>query len=240
MSFASSPSCSAKAASRLSHHKEMYKSPCRNVDDNSQSGEPSDSNASPSWRLAYKKRCFDEFKKSRQKLLSKFRNLQVDVNENKPKTVLKDYLEEELQKIMLLEAKTSSSLLSIDEASDIYKQIQQELISELNDQQIEEILRNEDFEQEMVLQNAANNKFHNVCCPVCFKANLKQEFNQVFCPNCNFGYDVQKVKIDLNQLASRLDEAMRNHLCNDVPLFMFRNSELLMLCEKCDFMLSIF
>lgn len=29
------------------------------------------------WRNAYKKRCFDEFKKSRQKLVSRFRNCQV-------------------------------------------------------------------------------------------------------------------------------------------------------------------
>ena len=32
---------------------------------------------SPSWREAYKKKCFDEFKKSRQKLMNKFRNFKV-------------------------------------------------------------------------------------------------------------------------------------------------------------------
>ena len=34
-------------------------------------------NDSPTWRNAFKKRCFDEFKKSRQKLMNKFRDLQV-------------------------------------------------------------------------------------------------------------------------------------------------------------------
>ena len=69
-----------KAASRLSTHKEMYKSPgmSRNgLDGSENSNQSVPDSMSPSWRNAYKKRCFDEFKKSRQKLLSKFRNLQV-------------------------------------------------------------------------------------------------------------------------------------------------------------------
>jgi hypothetical protein len=65
-----------KPASRLLQHKEMYKSPCRDAQA-SHDNQNVPAEASPSWRVAYKKRCFDEFKKSRQKLLSKFRNLQV-------------------------------------------------------------------------------------------------------------------------------------------------------------------
>jgi hypothetical protein len=67
-----------KQASRLMNHKEMYKSPCRGSPSNEAINSADQQNgASPSWRDAYKKRCYDEFKNSRQKLLSKFRNLQV-------------------------------------------------------------------------------------------------------------------------------------------------------------------
>ena len=69
-------------------YRDLYKSPT------SSSGgtrnmiyQSDDCNGSPgdggclNWRSAYKKRCFDEFKKSRQKLLSKFRNLEVILRE---------------------------------------------------------------------------------------------------------------------------------------------------------------
>jgi hypothetical protein len=72
------------------NHKEMYKSPLRiaqiktNLEpnalfsDDSQSASDFPSVQSPSWRDAYKKRCFDEFKKSRQKLVNRFRNFKVN------------------------------------------------------------------------------------------------------------------------------------------------------------------
>jgi hypothetical protein len=56
----------------LNLHKSLYKSP-----GGTNSITNGVNNASPSWRDAYKKRCFDEFKKSRQKLLTRFRNFQV-------------------------------------------------------------------------------------------------------------------------------------------------------------------
>ena len=67
-----SPSPVLKNLSRYSHQN-LYKSPNRISEINS-------NEESPSWRSAYKKRCFDEFKKSRLKLVNKFRNLQVKLN----------------------------------------------------------------------------------------------------------------------------------------------------------------
>jgi hypothetical protein len=76
-----SPSMS-RTAPKVSY-KDMYKSPTsaghRNMthqSDDGCGGSPADGNCL-NWRSAYKKRCFDEFKKSRQKLLNKFRNLEV-------------------------------------------------------------------------------------------------------------------------------------------------------------------
>lgn len=64
-------------STRLAHHKEMYKSPYRNNPHNSPMNKENGATDSPTWRNAYKKRCFDEFKKSRQKLINRFRNCQV-------------------------------------------------------------------------------------------------------------------------------------------------------------------
>ncbi len=60
------------------HYQDMYKSPssCRKSVDSAVIAD-SNNNDSPNWRNVYKKRCFDEFKKSRQKLVNRFRSLDV-------------------------------------------------------------------------------------------------------------------------------------------------------------------
>lgn len=68
------------------HYRDMYKSPinlseARKTTTKSCTSEGNSPAAGDSgglsWRVAYKKRCLEETKKSRQKLLSKFRHLQV-------------------------------------------------------------------------------------------------------------------------------------------------------------------
>ena len=62
------------------NYQELYKSPASHrcatpeIDSNN--------NPSPAWRSIYKKRCFDEFKKSRQKLVNRFRDLKVNFFSN--------------------------------------------------------------------------------------------------------------------------------------------------------------
>jgi hypothetical protein len=65
------------------NHKNLYKSPVPVANRAPMNDVQMENQGSPSWRDAYKKRCFDEFKKSRQKLMNKFRNFQVTrVNQN--------------------------------------------------------------------------------------------------------------------------------------------------------------
>ena len=62
-----------------SNYKDMYKSPSTRKELFNNPGDNElDKHESP-WRNAYKKRCFDEFKKSRSKLVNKFRTLNVIV-----------------------------------------------------------------------------------------------------------------------------------------------------------------
>ena len=65
--MSSNLSSSVAKSSVRSHHMEMYKSPNRSAVAGTCAEAAIDgkldSNASPTWRDAYKKRCFDEFKK---------------------------------------------------------------------------------------------------------------------------------------------------------------------------------
>jgi hypothetical protein len=160
---------------------------------------------------------------------------------------LKDYLEEELQKICLLEANTNKALITVDEAFDIYRQIQAELIpSQFDDQQIEEIIHRQDIEEETAI-NAIKTK--SIVCPICMKSNLVQDGSFIYCKSllsnsCSFKLDTSIVKINIQELGTRLENAVRQHTCNDVPLFMFTNAEpnscyLIMMCESCQYMHSI-
>ncbi len=271
-----------------SHYQDMYKSPssCKKSLDTALISD-SNNNESPSWRNVYKKRCFDEFKKSRQKLVNRFRCLDVSKNgekflifENillmyqlkvnvKDNKTAKDYLEQELQKICLLEATTQPELkINPDEAAEIYKQIQMELIptsyGEFSEEQLLEILQQEEI-NEMRNQEAVNSNLSTVVvCPVCQKSNLVQEQNLICCLNpagCSFRFDVMKMNLQLCELERRLKSAISKHECAYVPSFEFKtgiqpNTKeaevlaqlsgskqscfLLMSCDKCQDMQFIF
>lgn len=66
--------------SRIVHsyhqYRELYKSP-HSIADVRKTSSDTDLIEPMSWRKAFKQRCIEETKKSRQKLLNKFRNLQV-------------------------------------------------------------------------------------------------------------------------------------------------------------------
>lgn len=160
----------------------------------------------------------------------------------------------------MLEAK--SNLISIDEAIEIYKQIQAELSASLLDpdqELIEEILKGEEAQQNLSEDTSS------IMCPVCQKANLIEENNQIRCRNsgvrCNFAMDTSRSGLTLYELGRRLEIAVHNHTCNEIPTFEFRsidptnrndvifitqlscqpntNCLLLMSCENCNFMHSL-
>ncbi len=177
----------------------------------------------------------------------------MKVNEDKP-AKLRDYLDEELEKICLLEAKTNHSLITIDEAAEIYKQIQSEVLPsslyDLDDAQLEDIIKRQDLEQELAVSASTKTAAEVVVCPVCMKANLTEGNFYIFCPNsinnisCSFRLNTSVVKFGLSGLTVRLQRAMGDHSCHHVPEFMFENAAessycLIMLCDKCGFMHSI-
>jgi hypothetical protein len=205
-------------------HRNMYKSPCRGA----LASNTSDNKLSP-WRDNYKKKCFDEFKKSRQKLLTKFRNFQItDCRSNENINTLKDYLNSELEKICFEEA--TKDLISIDDAIDIYKQIQYELsIEDMNQIMDENIsLKDDIFEIKVI-------------CPLCQKCELEETQFTIECKQCSFKLNTIQSNIRLKDLSYLLENAVAQHTCNEVPYFQTSGSNidefiLLMSCDKCNFM----
>ena len=146
---------------------------------------------------------------------------------NEPKSKIKDYLEDELQKICLLEANSSRNVISVDEALDIYSQIQSELIpislTDINENQIEEYLKNLEEDEQSVREESSN-----VCCPVCQRSNLVERNSMITCSShaCTFKIDMQKSGLTLSRLHARLEHVMGQHACTELPCFQFKSAEM--------------
>jgi len=215
---------SPKRNTNFINHKNLYKSPCNAAGLTMDCG----ADGSPTWRNAYKRRCFDEFKKSRQKLLSKFRNFNIeDEKSGGKKEKLRDFLNEELEKICLLEA--DKNLITIDEAINLYKEVQSEMLNQ----------EYEDFEEAWLLSSQAND---SVVCPMCQRTKLNEDnYNRVInCGNCGFKISTAQKKLTLAELAFKLQNAVAQHECAEVPYFQYcaesNEVDLIMVCDKCSFM----
>lgn len=173
-----------------------------------------------------------------------------------------------MEKICLLEAENNS--ISVDEALEIYRQIQEEIIpNDLDEAQLNELLNNQEREELMnqdSIYHALSDEYSRIFCPVCQKEFLTQENSVIFCKNlqkncCNFKVNCHETNLDLVKLAQRLNNALINHSCSEVPSFQFKTKDqmshndlilinqlnscpvtscfLIMSCENCSLMQSI-
>lgn len=174
-------------------------------------------------------------------------SLKIKVQDTDKKSALGIYLEDELKKICLLEAK---DIMTEDEAIEMYCQMKNELFESVADIEsvIEEQAMAERWEQETLA------KTKEVICPVCQKENLEESGkSMIVCKNhnhgmCQFKFNAASSGVrDLDDVAERLQAALQKHPCSEVPKFLFRfldeadhSSSLLFYCESCGFMQKIF
>lgn len=168
----------------------------------------------------------------------------------------------------MLEAE--SNAISVDEALEIYKQIQEEIIpNNLDEAQLDELLKSQEREELMnqdSIYHALSDEFSRIFCPICQKEFLAQENSVIYCKNflkknCNFRINCYEARIDLPKLAERLNTALVNHNCSEVPSFQFKTKDqmsqsdlilinqlssfpthscfLVMSCENCSLMQSL-
>ena len=125
---------------------------------------------------------------------------------NDSNTKLKDYLEDELNKICLLEANIES--LPLDAALEMYQIMQSELIpNQYSDEQLQEY-----YEYEQANENMYS-EVMTVVCPMCQKSSLIQTNKQIVkCNECLFA---MKTNLSLGELALKLNNALDQHACSN-------------------------
>ena len=162
---------------------------------------------------------------------------------------VKDMIEQELEKICLLEAKTSPDLLSIEEAAELYEQIEREILLSIMQDEEDELnqrLLKEYEADQFQLEKSFEDEQACILCPICQRANLREDNGKIFCSNnqagqCTFGVDKSATSVSILELGKRLEMAMGDHGCMEVPRFQLDNSaSLRMLCDKCQFAKVIF
>ena len=162
---------------------------------------------------------------------------------------VKDIIEEELEKICLLEAKTRPDLLSIEEAAELREQIEREILLSIIQDEEDELNQRliKEYEAEQTqLEKSFEADQANVLCPICQRANLIENALQIVCENkragqCAFGVDKTRTCDSIADLARRLESAMSDHACMEVPSFHFDGAvSLKMLCGQCQFVKAIF
>lgn len=152
----------------------------------------------------------------------------------------------------MLEAKSES--LPLDAAIEIYQQIQRELIPlEYTEDQLREYYAYDELNELMNNETIYNQLHTVVVCPICQKANLVSEQHTIKCANLACKFHIQ-TSLSLSDLSMRLEHAIKQHSCNDIPVFEYKNfsdkndaflmhqlgltnqaSFLIMSCDKCNF-----
>lgn len=168
--------------------------------------------------------------------------------ESGEKNDLNKYLDDELRKIWLSEAK---DVVSVDEAIEMYNEQRSEIIELMTAESRESsVLREQDLverlDQEALFDSRAGMR---VVCPLCFRANLEMRARAVECPNhaCRFRMNTAKLGVQsLGELSARLLDASQHHTCSEVPKFMLNvlddpddADSLFICCDVCGYIRRI-
>ncbi|XP_046578310.1 RPA-interacting protein-like isoform X1 [Haliotis rubra] len=209
----------------------------------------------PPWKEAYRKRCLDRLRGSREKLFSRFRNIQPDSEgKNKKDEFIKDLMTDEWKSLQRDKASGNSADLmdfdmasfdvsEVDEMLNLFEDIQDDLIKE-ESKLLSEYERYElslQREEEVLCSAIETLSTEDVLCPVCQKHVLMLNKGIVFC-SCGLRIDTEQDCLSLSNISQQLTEGMSEHTakCPDNPSFQVMSglgaTNLLMTCQTCDFM----
>ncbi|XP_034046983.1 RPA-interacting protein isoform X2 [Thalassophryne amazonica] len=207
----------------------------------------------PPWKETYRKRCFDRLKKSRSRLLEKYRQLgdSQQLSSSKTSTLVQEVMEAEwtalqsedrgLPSLWGTKGMTELTVMKEYDELAVLEEIQQELISqELSI--IEEYERNLQFEQQYMASVIAGMDEMQIICPICHMNNLNINRNFISCP-CGLFINTEKRNITPEVLRRRLESIVSEHMedCPHNPVFSVDSnidstSSLMMSCEVCDYL----
>ncbi|XP_044850081.1 RPA-interacting protein isoform X3 [Mauremys mutica] len=204
--------------------------------------------AAPPWKETYRRRCVERLKNSRAKLLDRYRQAGENVHCNARAALLvQEVMEVEWQALQSVNAslpslrrkEALSQMLEYPDELAVLEEIQQELISQVEQLTIEEYERSLQFDQDclnaMLDSLDAGNK---IICPVCKRNSLTVMSHLVL---CQCGLYISTQGMTEQKLRSLLEDSVTEHgnQCLHNPEFsitsgMEGEDNLLMSCPVCD------
>jgi hypothetical protein len=213
----------------------------------------------PPWREMYRTRCMERLRNGRDRLISRFR--QLDLQSTGPEgdgDIISDVMKEEwsVMRGTVLSGLRHDPFLSEhdvslpddddgdDEIISIMEAIKLELQNE--EQLILEAYRaGEMFEQSNLDASIDLTDPNSVVCPICTRNRLLQNKNVIFCA-CGLRLDMEQDGLMLSNLKEQLDVGVMSHeqmACQGRAQFFTCNeggiTSLMMSCQTCDFLFVV-
>ncbi|XP_050408441.1 RPA-interacting protein A isoform X2 [Patella vulgata] len=214
----------------IKRHQDMYKS------------------RTPPWKETYRKRCLDRLRGSREKLMTRFRKIDMNNEPTTDDTFIKDLMTEEWKSLQREQTDIDfeGDVNGVDKMLSLFEDIQEELRREELRLLQEHEKYEESLQQEEVVLSSAIEKLSTdeVICPICQKSVLMMNQNIIFC-RCGMRINTEQDCISLGDVKVQLESAISQHnsSCSYNPVFKvmseFGPQHLLMACQACDFMYII-
>ncbi|XP_030848053.1 RPA-interacting protein B [Strongylocentrotus purpuratus] len=203
----------------------------------------------PSWKDAYRKRCFDRLRGSRESLLQRFRGTspsssqstaspssRIGSSPGSPSLMVTRVMEEEWR----LLTREDPSFALIEDELDLREELQEELMKEEMSiiSEYETSLR---LEEEQLQDTVNHFTEGSVVCPLCQRNWLLMNKGIVFC-SCGLRIDTAQDGLNLENIGQTLELGVSQHsiLCPVTPVFALleleRLQNLVMSCETCGFL----
>ncbi|XP_063971720.1 RPA-interacting protein B-like [Lytechinus pictus] len=203
----------------------------------------------PSWKDAYRKRCFDRLRGSRETLLQRFRGTspcsspstlspcsRISSSPGSPSLMVARVMEEEWRQLRM----EDPSFGLIEEELDLREELQEELIKE-EMSMITEYEASLRLEEEQLQATVDHFTEGSVVCPLCQRNWLLINQGIIFC-SCGLRIDTAQDSLNLENVGQSLELGVSQHsaLCPVTPVFALMDLEglhnLVMSCESCGFL----
>ncbi|XP_041347674.1 RPA-interacting protein B-like [Gigantopelta aegis] len=200
--------------------------------------------STPPWKDAYRKRCLERLRSSREKIHNQHRKFDKSGDEANTDSAsfVRHVMTEELQSFDI----DSFAIDDLDAMLSLFDDIQKELKIE------EEKMVNdyEEYKQSLVHEEVALSaaiealSTDEVICPLCQRHALMLNKGVIFCP-CGLRINTEQDCISLANVKQQLDEGLSLHssACNKTPAFSVVDglgiTNLLITCQICDFMFVV-